>query len=114
MSYCRWSSDGFQCDVYVYETCGGYAVHVARNRRPRRVCDLDVSSLEAFQRTHEQQLAELNAEDNEPVPIGGSCDGKSFSMPDVVDTYRLLCELRLRGYKVPEYALEALLAELDD
>lgn len=34
MSYCRWSSDFFECDVYVYEdVAGGYTCHVAGRRR---------------------------------------------------------------------------------
>ncbi len=33
MSYCRFSSDDFQCDVYVYEdVSGGWTTHVAGNR----------------------------------------------------------------------------------
>jgi hypothetical protein len=33
MSYCRWSSNDFQCDVYVYEdVAGGWTTHVACNR----------------------------------------------------------------------------------
>ena len=33
MSYCRWSSDDFQSDVYVYEDCRGpWVVHVAGRR----------------------------------------------------------------------------------
>lgn len=33
MSYCRWSSDNFMSDVYVYEDCyGGWTTHVAGNR----------------------------------------------------------------------------------
>lgn len=33
MSYCRFSSDNFMCDVYVYEDCyGGFTTHVAGNR----------------------------------------------------------------------------------
>jgi hypothetical protein len=34
MSYCRWSSDHFDCDVYVYEdVSGGWTTHVAGRRR---------------------------------------------------------------------------------
>jgi hypothetical protein len=34
MSYCRWSSMNWMCDVYVYEDCGGgWTTHVAGNRR---------------------------------------------------------------------------------
>jgi len=33
VSYCRWSSDDFQCDLYVYEDVrGGVTIHVARSR----------------------------------------------------------------------------------
>jgi hypothetical protein len=33
MSYCRFSSDNFMCDVYVYEDrYGGFTTHVAGNR----------------------------------------------------------------------------------
>lgn len=42
MSYCRFSSDDFRCDVYVYEHCdGGWYTHVAGNKTlgyiPRRL-----------------------------------------------------------------------------
>ena len=34
MSYCRWSSMNWKCDVYVYaDVSGGYTTHVAGNRR---------------------------------------------------------------------------------
>ena len=37
MSYCRWSSDDYQCDVYVYEDVGGWwQTYVAGRRRVLR------------------------------------------------------------------------------
>lgn len=37
MSYCRFSSSNWMCDVYVYEDCGGgWATHVAGRRRVAR------------------------------------------------------------------------------
>jgi DNA repair photolyase len=33
MSYCRWSSDYFNCDLYCYESNSGYETHVAAYRR---------------------------------------------------------------------------------
>lgn len=37
MSYCRFSSNNWMCDVYVYESVyGGFQVHVAGRRRPIR------------------------------------------------------------------------------
>jgi hypothetical protein len=33
MSYCRFSSDDFRCDLYIYESCmGGFITHVAGNK----------------------------------------------------------------------------------
>ena len=32
MSYCRWSSDDFRCDLYIYESAAGFVIHVAANR----------------------------------------------------------------------------------
>ena len=40
MSYCRWSSDFGECDVYVYEDVhGGWTTHVAGRRLKHRVPD---------------------------------------------------------------------------
>jgi hypothetical protein len=40
MSYCRWSSDHFECDVYVYEDCGGgWTTHVAGRRQKNKLPD---------------------------------------------------------------------------
>ena len=40
MSYCRWSSDFFECDVYVYEdVSGGWTTHVAGRRRKNKLPD---------------------------------------------------------------------------
>lgn len=33
MSLCRWSSDDFRCDLYIYEAEGGWECHVASKRR---------------------------------------------------------------------------------
>ena len=34
MSYCRWSTNNFNCDLYCYADCGGgYTTHVAGMRR---------------------------------------------------------------------------------
>lgn len=40
MSYCRWSSDFGECDVYVYaDVSGGWTTHVAGRRLKHRVPD---------------------------------------------------------------------------
>ena len=32
MAWCRWSTDSYNCDLYVYEKSEGHALHVARSR----------------------------------------------------------------------------------
>ncbi|MFA5875233.1 MAG: hypothetical protein WC901_00900 [Candidatus Margulisiibacteriota bacterium] len=46
MSYCRWSSNNGQCDVYVYENAaGGWYTHIAGRRKVfRGVPDLPLKS----------------------------------------------------------------------
>lgn len=39
MSYCRWSSDHFECDVYVYESSQGWVTHIAGRRRKAKLPD---------------------------------------------------------------------------
>lgn len=40
MSYCRWSSDFGECDVYVYEdVSGGWTTHVAGRKLKKKVPD---------------------------------------------------------------------------
>lgn len=40
MSYCRWSTNHFECDVYVYEHAyGGWTTHVAGRRRKNKLPD---------------------------------------------------------------------------
>jgi hypothetical protein len=33
MSYCRWSTDNFNCDFYCYESDEGFVTHIAAKRR---------------------------------------------------------------------------------
>lgn len=108
MSYCRWSSDGFQCDVYVYESNEGYTIHVAGNRRPRRVVDIDFSSQESLAASIKQQRQELDDPTNEPVKIGLSEDGKTFVDPTPGECAERLTWLQGLGYHVPQDVIDDL------
>ena len=78
MSYCRFSSDGFQCDVYCYGSMGGYTIHVAGRRQvfpePLPVMDLDDDILTI--RAKIEKSNELQAQ-AKIVKIGGPHDGES-------------------------------------
>jgi hypothetical protein len=40
MAYCRWSSDFFECDAYVYEDVnGGWTTHIAGRRQKHKLPD---------------------------------------------------------------------------
>lgn len=32
MSYCRWSSNNFECDIYAYESKFGYEIHIKNGK----------------------------------------------------------------------------------
>ena len=83
MSYSRWSSNDFQCDLYVYAHCdGGVAIHVAGNRvvyaepLPPPV-PFDGSA--AWFARHQAVSAIIDR--SERKPIGLPCDGEDYYLP---------------------------------
>lgn len=117
MSYCRWSSEDFQCDVYAYESVhGGFMVHVAGNRvlftepLPEEV-PLDKDNIEAFMARHQKVMAMVDAA--ERVPIGLPHDGVDFCETSAADCADRLESLRALGYRVPQYAIDCLREEAD-
>ena len=111
MSYCRFSSDGGQCDVYVYESREGWITHVAANRRPTRAPDLDWKTEEGWERSNRAYRDFADDPKNAPLPIGFSNDGMTFCDPTPADCAAQLVRLKAMGYLVPRYAIDALLEE---
>jgi hypothetical protein len=115
MSYCRWSSDDFGCDVYVYESTGDdWLTHVARNRvlgvvPPTPPMHDDPAWIQQYMLAHQAQMAFL--ETAERAPIGLPHDGESFDDPTPGECADRLEQLRALGYRVPLYAIDALRAE---
>lgn len=113
MSYCRWSSMDFECDVYCYESVGGgYVVHVATNRRERdeKKPPLWNENIdEGWLQHHEKVMAWLDTAESKP--IGLSRDGEIYSIETPKDAADLLQSLKDEGYNVPDYAIEALRSE---
>lgn len=118
MAYCRFSSDDFRSDVYVYESESGWVTDVASVRYT-----IDPSALpppvpltpdmaDAWLARH-QVVMGLVA-DAAVAPIGLSHDGAHF-----LDRTPGACAARLRGlttagYRVPEGVVEALDGEQRD
>ncbi|MEE8473543.1 MAG: hypothetical protein V3S82_10290 [Dehalococcoidia bacterium] len=106
MSYCRWSSMAWKCDVYAYgDVSGGHTIHVAGNRHvhPNGIPDLpnilEVST-EEFLAAYKVQHKRLD--EAKLVPIGLPADGETYHEPTEEAMVERLQELAKMGYNVPE------------
>ncbi len=119
MSYCRFSNDDYQCDVYTYQdVAGGWTTHVGSVRRlvtetlPPRIAPLpgtnDVDYLDWSRR--ESEVAAIIAR-SPTEPIGGPCDSQTYSDPTPGLAAVRLENLRTAGYRVPQRAIDALQRE---
>lgn len=113
MSYCRWSSDNWMCDVYVYESAEGYKCHVAASRLPQgSIPPVTANMFTEPDTWRQEQLERLDALDRvESQPIGLKHDGESFTVPSPGECGDLLERLRVEGYNVPQFAIDALREE---
>ncbi len=114
MSYCRWSSDNWQCDLYCYEAYDGIVIHVASNRVDIKLPELpewtEESSDEWF-KVHQEQMKLLD--DCKRVDIGLEYDGESFVRLDLEEFRDKLIELREIGYIFPDYVLDGVREEIE-
>lgn len=113
MSYCRFSSDNFSCDVYVYEHVDdGFVTHVAGNRIVGDVPKVPRVTKD----NHDEVIVAHRAQSDflstaEHAPIGLPHDGGSFSDDTPGECADRLERLRALGYVVPQYAIDALREE---
>lgn len=121
MSYCRFSSDDFQCDVYAYEdVSGGWTVHVASRRvdltgveLPAKV-PFDSNHVDAWIARHEEVstiLDDLRERDKWIDLTNNEHAGKSYSLSTPGEAAELLTEIKSSGLNVPDYAIEVLREE---
>lgn len=112
MSYCRWSSDDFSCDIYCYESEVGYMVHVASQRVvgdvPKLTSWSHENTDEYFQNYYKQMEFMETAEYG---PINLPCDGETFCFDTAADCAFKLIELKDMGYNVPQHAIDSLMEE---
>lgn len=120
MSYCRWSSDDFQCDVYVYEdVCGGWTTHVADRRRviPADVlASLPVGNTDDVMTYFARNSALMQWMDNNEagyVQLPEPNAGQSFNDDTPGACADRLEALRTEGFNVPQYAIDELRAEAE-
>lgn len=111
MSFCRFSSDDYQCDVYVYASANGYTTHIAGSRVVfARPLPLPV----AFNEAHIDAWVEREIEVNRIVEISERkrltlpFAGRSFDDEEASACADRLEKLRSLGYRVPQHAIDAL------
>lgn len=118
MSYCRWSSDNWRCELYCYEDAsGGFTTHVASNKVVGDVPKEDWEGFITKRVTVEEFVAQNKAQMDwlgtaERTPIGLPHDGASFNDPDLESFLLRLLSLREVGYKFPDYVIEDVRAEI--
>ena len=114
MSYCRWSSDDWSCDLYCYEdVSGGWTTHVGCNRIigdvPKEL-DLRIATPEAWLDSHREAMRFVETAEREP--IGLPHDGETFNDPTLETFKQRLLDLRAVGYRFPDYVLEDVEEEI--
>lgn len=117
MSYCRWSSMNFKCDLYCYEHVDGtWTTHVAGNKvvtpiipgPPHRAWVFKVPALwRLWSRLHH-----LSIDIGIRRDIGLKYDGETFKDESLEDFRLTLTMLRGEGYRFPDYVLEAVDEEI--
>lgn len=115
MSYCRWSTDDYQCDVYVYSDArGGWTTHVASARYaykeplpPMVAFDPDNDQAwEAWLARHKKVQRMVDEADR--VAIGLPHDGETYNDDSPSECADRLESLRQLGYIVPQDAIDSL------
>ena len=118
MSYCRWSSDNWKCDVYCYEDCsGGWTTHVASQKH------VDVPEANFPEENTKEAKDKWAKEMKEQMkhletctmrPIGLAYDGETFNDPTLEEFKERLTMLKEAGYNVPAYVFETIDDEIND
>lgn len=120
MSYCRWSSLNWRCDLYCYEdTSGMYVIHVAANTREGKWPEYPPFALMAG-KIKEEEYAEKRREfdiafdKSTLVPITLPFAGETFEEPTLQTFRARLLELRALGYRFPDHMLTTIEEEIRD
>lgn len=111
MSYCRFSSDDWRCDVYVYCSAHGYVIHVAGRRHVFKEPLPEPVSLGNDKWLDRHQKVSEMLKEAELVDIGLPNDGESYTNETAGECADKLLELREVGYIVPQYAIDGLREE---
>ncbi len=112
MSYCRWSSDNFKCDLYCYEdVSGGFTTCIAGNRIKGNIPILPKLTSEtvkdgSYLTAYKEQMAFLETAEREKIDLPHA--NETFNDPDLESFLERLIHLREIGYNFPDYVIESV------
>ncbi len=113
MSYCRWSTDDFGCDLYCYEDVhGGWTTCVAGNRPVGDIPKVTASFDEPAELARQMNVQHKWLETCERAPIGLPHDGEIFNDPTLEQFKARLLSLRALGYRFPDAVLDEVEIEI--
>lgn len=124
MSYCRWSTDNFRCDVYCYaDVSGGYTTHVAGNRlvgQPDEPALPEPGSgneaWDGWSTAYNEWLRGIDSCKREAITLPHA--GESFNDGTLEEFRDRLKGLRDLGYQIPDFVFavieEEIQTEIDD
>lgn len=113
MSYCRFSSMDFMCDIYAYESDYGYIIHVAGNRVVGdipKVPNILSTPIDEYQIAYRDQLDFLDTAERELIDHPAAGEMYSF---DTLEEFRdKLVELRAEGFLFPNSVFDMIEHEM--
>jgi len=125
MSYCRWSSNNWACDLYCYDSGGkdegGYTTHVAGNRVAGEIPqvpdfpltrDPDSADWKEWHDAYEAQHKFLKDCQREFIDLPHA--GETFQDNTLEEFRARLLELRKIGYRFPDRVLEQIEREINE
>lgn len=112
MSYCRFSSDYCNCDLYIYEDItGSYAMHIASSRYIfDRTPLIPTKTVEDFINNHDYVKEALRTAD--VVDINLPYAGESFYFSKLSQVIEKVKELQALGYVVPSNIISSMEEEI--
>lgn len=122
MSYCRWSSDHYRCDLYCYLDCDGkYVTHVAARRYdfpegfefpPPYPYGEGGGAVAAWAEKDNEFIDRLG--DLGHVDIGLPHDGAMFEDANLHEFLHTLKKLKAAGYCFPDAVISEVQREIND
>lgn len=111
MSFCRFSSDNWKCDFYIYEGECGYYVGVRACKSVGDIHPLDFSSPESLLDSYNKQMRSL--ESCKRVPIDLEYAGTSHWFDEPESVIEFVEKLVNMGYHLPGGVIESLKEEIN-